>query len=313
MWNGSTSSTVTVAVRPEVTLRTLTHTRFALGVLAARFLRRPNRPASAPPPQRTLADDRASALEQPLGGNLPPEAQARRWTLRVRDQRQPGGRRLSRGSASGHCPPALVIIVPTVQRLYHREGAGRPPRVRWALEEAGAPYDFIVNGLGGGPREEHARRHPLVRVPVLETEEGTLFESAALCLHIADLHPEAELIPALGSHERATIYSVDVLRDDRARAGDDPRDPGAPRLRRRRDRKKPRPGWRRRAARLRTSSTRVRTSRATASRSPTSSSAEYFDSARHYDVMPDSPTLRAYLERLDARPAKRRAYDFAAA
>ena len=145
-----------------------------------------------------------------------------------------------------------MIIVPTVQRLYHREGAGRPPRVRWALEEAGAPYDFIVMDSEVGRGEEHARRHPLVRVPVLETDEGTLFESAALCLHIADLHPEAELIPALGSHERATIYQ-----------------------------------W---------------TFFAMTELEPA-----------HYDVMPDSPTLRAYLERLDARPAKRRAYDFAAA
>jgi hypothetical protein len=32
------------------------------------------------------------------------------------------------------------------------------------------------------------------------------------------------------------------------------------------------------------------------------------DSARKYDLLPDSPNLRGYLERLDARPAKQRAY-----
>src|SRR4030095_4040813 len=41
---------------------------------------------------------------------------------------------------------------------------------------------------------------------VLETEEGLLFESAALCLHVADSHPEAGLIPPPGTFERARIY-----------------------------------------------------------------------------------------------------------
>jgi hypothetical protein len=32
-------------------------------------------------------------------------------------------------------------------------------------------------------------------------------------------------------------------------------------------------------------------------------------SARQYDVLPETPNVRPYLERLDARPAKQRAYD----
>jgi glutathione S-transferase len=32
------------------------------------------------------------------------------------------------------------------------------------------------------------------------------------------------------------------------------------------------------------------------------------ESARQYDVLPDSSTVRSYLERLDSRPAKQRAY-----
>jgi glutathione S-transferase len=42
---------------------------------------------------------------------------------------------------------------------------------------------------------------------VLELDDGTfMFESAAICLQLADLHPEADLTAPLGSSERALIY-----------------------------------------------------------------------------------------------------------
>ncbi len=94
----------------------------------------------------------------------------------------------------------------SLQRLYHRQGAGRPPRVRWTLEEAGASYEYVVMDEAEGHGPEHAERHPLGRVPVLETDDGLLFESAALCLHIADSNPEANLIAPLGTRERAQTY-----------------------------------------------------------------------------------------------------------
>ena len=91
-------------------------------------------------------------------------------------------------------------------RLYTREGAGRPPRVAWALEEAGAEYEVVRLTPEETHGEEHRRRHPLERVPVLEDDEGSLFESTALCLHVADLYPDAALIAAAGTRERALAY-----------------------------------------------------------------------------------------------------------
>lgn len=91
-------------------------------------------------------------------------------------------------------------------RLYSREGAGRPPRVAWVLEEVGAPYEVVRLTLDETHDDEHRRRHPLERVPVLEDEEGALFESTGLCLHVADLHPQAGLIAAIGTRQRALAY-----------------------------------------------------------------------------------------------------------
>lgn len=76
----------------------------------------------------------------------------------------------------------------------------------WTLEELGQPYELTVMDHQQGASDEHLARHPLGRVPVLQDDEGYVFESAAICLHLADKHPEAELVPPLGTHGRALVY-----------------------------------------------------------------------------------------------------------
>jgi glutathione S-transferase len=91
-------------------------------------------------------------------------------------------------------------------RLYYMPRT-RSSRVLWLLEETGERYELTE--IAGGQRQsaEHVRRHPLGRVPALELADGTtMFESAAICLQLADLYPAAGLIPPLGSSERALVY-----------------------------------------------------------------------------------------------------------
>lgn len=101
--------------------------------------------------------------------------------------------------------------VGTVMRVYHREGAGRPVRIAWVYEELGEPYDLVVMSRVQAKGEEHRGRHPLGRVPVLEDDDGFVFESAAICLHLADLFPQAGLAPPPGTHERALVYQWSVF------------------------------------------------------------------------------------------------------
>jgi glutathione S-transferase len=93
-----------------------------------------------------------------------------------------------------------------MMRVFHREKAGRPLRIIWTLEEVGEPYELTVMSREESSGEEHRARHPLGRVPVLEDEQGLVFESAAVCLHVGDMHPEAGLVPPLGTHDRALVY-----------------------------------------------------------------------------------------------------------
>jgi glutathione S-transferase len=77
----------------------------------------------------------------------------------------------------------------------------------WILEEIGAPFELTLIAREDRKSAEHLARHPLGRVPALELDDGTvMFESAAICLQLADLYPDARLIPALGSAERARVY-----------------------------------------------------------------------------------------------------------
>jgi glutathione S-transferase len=193
-----------------------------------------------------------------------------------------------------------------VLRLHHREKAGRPLRVRWALEEASADYDFAVMTQEEGASEEHKRRHPLGRVPVLETEDGYLFESAALCLQVADLHPEAGLIPPPGTHERGLVYQWTVwamselepaiIRMYTALQGED-------------------------AERMANAQERLAKTFAALEQGldghdfVTGDDFTVADvvvggvlvTTRRWQLMPSSPNVNAYLDRLDARPAKQRA------
>jgi glutathione S-transferase len=96
-------------------------------------------------------------------------------------------------------------------RVFHREHAGRPVRVLWTLEELEQPYELTVLSREQGRGETHGERHPLGRVPVLEDEHGFLFESAAICLALADEHPGAGLVPPLGTRDRALVYQWTVF------------------------------------------------------------------------------------------------------
>jgi glutathione S-transferase len=72
-------------------------------------------------------------------------------------------------------------------------GLARDMRVRWALEEAGQPYDVRFVSFGEMKEPEHLARHPFGQIPTYEDGDLILFESGAIVFHIAERH--AGLLP----------------------------------------------------------------------------------------------------------------------
>ncbi len=90
-------------------------------------------------------------------------------------------------------------------RLYHQPRS-RSTRVLWLAEEAGAPVDVVVIAREEKSSDDYRKMHPLGRSPAYVEDGGPVFESAALVLHLADRHPEAGLIAEPGTYERALQY-----------------------------------------------------------------------------------------------------------
>lgn len=84
----------------------------------------------------------------------------------------------------------------------------RATRPRWLLEELGVPHELVrLDPKAGETRTpEHLARHPLGHVPVLEDGEVRIFESAAICLWLAERFPEKGMIPPPGTPGRALTY-----------------------------------------------------------------------------------------------------------
>jgi len=66
------------------------------------------------------------------------------------------------------------------------QGLVRDLRVRWALEEAGLPYEARLIGREDQSSEAYRELQPFGQVPAFEQDGIKLFESGAIVLHIAE-------------------------------------------------------------------------------------------------------------------------------
>jgi glutathione S-transferase len=90
------------------------------------------------------------------------------------------------------------------------KGQVRDLRVRWALEEAGLPYQTRLLKQGDQDQPEYRALQPFGQVPIFEDDGVVLFESGAIVLHIGAktevLLPKDPIL-----RDRATQWTIAAL------------------------------------------------------------------------------------------------------
>jgi glutathione S-transferase len=86
-------------------------------------------------------------------------------------------------------------------------GPTRSLRALWALNEAGAEFEFVPVNLQAGEHRspQFLRINPAGKVPVLVDGDLVLNESAAIALYLAEKYPEKKLMPG-DLKLRAEVY-----------------------------------------------------------------------------------------------------------
>jgi glutathione S-transferase len=76
------------------------------------------------------------------------------------------------------------------------------------LEELGVAHRLVLvdRAVDAHKSAAYLALNPNGRLPTLVDGALVLFETAAICLHLADTHPQAQLAPPLGTPQRADFY-----------------------------------------------------------------------------------------------------------
>lgn len=87
--------------------------------------------------------------------------------------------------------------------LYHA-APSRSSVVHWMLEELGQPYDLHLLKLSNGDhlKPDYLAINPMGKVPALKHGDAIITESAAICCYLADEFPQAKLNIPIGQPKR---------------------------------------------------------------------------------------------------------------
>jgi len=93
-----------------------------------------------------------------------------------------------------------------IQLHYYPGNASFVPHL--LLEELGVPFEllYVDRAVAAHKSPAYLRLNPNGLIPVLVDGSLVLYETAAICLHLADTHPQARLAPGPGTLERAHFY-----------------------------------------------------------------------------------------------------------
>ena len=88
--------------------------------------------------------------------------------------------------------------------IFYTNPQSRGRIVRWMLEEVGQPYETEVIPYDQLKNERYLAVNPMGKVPAIKHRDRVVTECAAICTYLADAFPEAMLGPR--SDEKADYY-----------------------------------------------------------------------------------------------------------
>jgi len=76
------------------------------------------------------------------------------------------------------------------------------------LEELNADFELITIDRKSNEQKspDYLALNPAGRIPTLIDDNRPIFESPAICIHLAEAHPSAQLIPQIGDPDRALFF-----------------------------------------------------------------------------------------------------------
>ena len=186
------------------------------------------------------------------------------------------------------------------------QGQIRDLAVRWVLEEAGTPYEVRLVGDEERNSPGYRALHPFGKVPAYEDGEVALFESGAIVLHVAEQSALLPEDPAARARARAWVFAaLNSVDPDIIALGDI-------------DHFAAEEAWGKERRPALESMVKTRLNDVAAHLAGRDFLVERFSAAdimmimvlralRHTSLVTDIPTLRAYRDRCEARPAFQRA------
>ena len=89
--------------------------------------------------------------------------------------------------------------------IFYTNPMSRGQIARWALEEAGCPYETVILEYGADMKApDYLAINPMGKVPAIRHGGRTVTECAAICAYLAAAFPESGLAPT--ADERAAYY-----------------------------------------------------------------------------------------------------------
>ncbi len=194
--------------------------------------------------------------------------------------------------------------------VFYTNPMSRGRIVRWMLEELGQPYETRVLAYGPEMKSpDYLAINPMGKVPAIRHGKAVVTECAAICCYLADAFPEAGLAPPHGSPLRAPYYRwmffaagpVEAAITNRSFGFDLPDDPQA----------RGRAGWGSYESVCDALEALLADGRDHVTGDAFSAADVYVGAqiiwGLQFGTLPERPGFKAYAERLQARPAARRA------